>query len=1008
MKHHIGLVTVVLLTLTGVCLSAPATLPVRQAKYPPKTARTLHSDAEIARARENVKRYPAAAKIAADAIRNADRWVECSDKDLVFLLTSPDVPRAFAVGTAGCPQCGHKINEKGGDYAWIIDPKLPFKVKCPVDGSVWPTNDFERYYRSGFVEQAGWDSSHVDDGWGWTDPKTGEKYWFVAYFNHWMWHRHLVPGLRDLSRAYLLTGEKRYAHKAGVMLRRIAQVYPGMDHAKQSRYGAMMAARGINYSGKVVNHIWETGLAHAVAEAYDNVFDTLDEADRAFIDVNFIEDAIDACFDGRIRGNFGMHQSALVCLAQVRQAGKTDKWLDDLMNRNASVPAMLGLNYALYNLVYRDGLPSESSPGYNFLWVSKISAYGDLLQRAGLDVFGSGRARRLYDGVLDQVNIGKFTPSVGDSGNVYGALIGQSAETFQTAWRYYQDPRYAALLGELNATGEKSFTSFESLFREPIDVPADAKTPTAKSRLLDGYGMAILNNAADDISMSLYYGQKHGHGHYDRLNFELFAHGQPIMPDLGYPDSMNDFVPGIYTWTKSTIAHNTVVVDAKRQSGNFPGEVKLFADSPFARVVDVEARQTYPQCSTYRRAVIMVDVGQGQSYFVDIFTVAGGRQHDYSLHGPPGEFEMIGGDWTEPAKGTLAGENVEIEQIYDDPEMAAPEYKGGYSTYAGSGFQHLFNVRTQKDWDWVAQWKHEKDSASMLRIRMIHPPGQVVMLCDARVSPVKHPQVLKYLIARRKGEKLASRFVSVIEPFREKAFIKSIGNIEVREGDGVALRVFHEDDTSDIIVYNPSGAILRTAYLSTDVKLAVNRYGRGSKPLDSVRMGGTVRSKSWPHALITGEVTQVYPLVGGVVMKADELWMMHDVDRLVGRIVHFRNDRHRTAHMIEAVERQDDFTVLLKLRDDLPVGLAKIDQVEPDRLVTSTALPLAPTYHGVTLADEMFRFQHPVASVADGTIVLASPLPSQHPLKAGDNVWLMDVGVGDAVEIPSIRYQLAK
>src|SRR5687768_10993505 len=86
---------------------------------------------------------------------------------------------------------GHVTIEKsGGDYGWIIDRKLPFKVKCPVDGSVYPTNDFATYYRSGFKEKIGWDSQHVDDGWGapaGAGKSAGERFWFVAYYNHWMW-----------------------------------------------------------------------------------------------------------------------------------------------------------------------------------------------------------------------------------------------------------------------------------------------------------------------------------------------------------------------------------------------------------------------------------------------------------------------------------------------------------------------------------------------------------------------------------------------------------------------------------------------------------------------------------------------------------------------------------------------------------------------------------------------------------------------------------------------------
>src|SRR5205085_177436 len=105
-------------------------------------------------------------------------------------------------------------------------------------------------------------------------------------------------------------------------------------------------------------------------------------------------------------------------------------------------------------------------------------------------------------------------------------------------------------------------------------------------------------------------------------------------------------------------------------------------------------------------------------YFIDFFTVVGGKQHDYSLHGRPGDFEMIGGTWSEPEPGTLAGTDVELGEIYDDPVMGAkdPRYRGPYGSYHGSGFQHLFNVR-RGNGDWVGQWQF--DEYNRLRLRVL-------------------------------------------------------------------------------------------------------------------------------------------------------------------------------------------------------------------------------------------------------------------------------------------------
>src|SRR5207249_11716564 len=142
-------------------------------------------------------------------------------------------------------------------------------------------------------------------------------------------------------------------------------------------------------------------------------------------------------------GNFGGHQSALVRLGLIRQFGQQEKWFDGLLNLSTSDSQLLGLNYALYNLVYRDGVPEEGAPGYNSFWVDKISDYGEVLHRTGRNVFALPKVKRLYDGVLDLVTVGKLTPSVGDFGSVWGDLAGRNASMFQIAYRHYHDERYA-------------------------------------------------------------------------------------------------------------------------------------------------------------------------------------------------------------------------------------------------------------------------------------------------------------------------------------------------------------------------------------------------------------------------------------------------------------------------------------------------------------------------------------------------------------------------------------
>lgn len=1006
---------------------------VRKPQWPLKDRRTLFTDDEIARARANVAKHESAKHVADGYVKLADEWLAWDDAKLAALIPSAAVPRDWGISAdPKCPECGKAIGDPNNKPGWIVDPHVRFKVKCPLCNAVFPTNDYETYYDSDLKTKLGWDTKYVDDGWGWVSPKTGERYWFVAFANHWTLHGKLMNVVQALGRAYLLTGDKRYAHKALVLLHRYAEVYPEMDYGAQSRYGALMRAQGKDYPGKLVYNTWEADFVTVLVEAYDECWDAIDsDGDlqalarkdgkqiRAVIEANLLEDAIDAYFQGKILGNFGMHQSTLAHLGIVREYGEQQKWFDLLMNQSSPNYQWLGLNFALYNDVFRDGFSLETSSHYNSLWVRKISEYASILDKAGQKPFEIPKLHRLYDAVLAMIVTRAQNPAVGDGGSVFGGVFPHDPASFETAWRHYRDPRYLQYVFAMyGPPKDGGFKSFASLFDPPIEESADANSiptthPAQPSRLLDGYGMGILNNRADSVGASLYYGPIASHGHYDRLHFDLFANGQPMMPDLGYPDGANDFDPGIVTWSKNTVAHNTVVVDAHRQTGNVPGTVNFFVDGSFARAIDVSASGTYPQCEQYRRAIIMVDCGNEQSYFVDVFTVAGGKQHDYTLHGPPGTFEAIGGQWTEQPRGTLAGEDVQIGQFYDDAKLGAPNYHGGYGSYTGSGFQHFYNVRrlvggsvVVGGGETVLQWSHEKDPTSKLRVRVLDQQGQQLILGNARVSPVKHPEVLTYLIARRQGEEnLASRFFSVIEPFKNEPLVRQVRALKLIDGGGCAVEVVRNNGGRDVILYDlgNSTKTVENQAIATDAQVAVIRYDQAGDAAQLFSVGGGFlkvlgRDRVEQPALI-GQVVAIDPTRSRMRVRPDLPGAKPD--NFVGRVVHFTNELHRTAHPIISATREGD-DIVVTTADDLLVGRARVETVSDDAVRTKTALPLAPIYRGTSLADASFQPLSRVVEVNKGSIRLATPIALEKLPKPGDDVWLINVAAGDRFELPAL------
>jgi hypothetical protein len=1007
---------------------------VHRPQFPLKDRRTLFSPAEIRQARENVAKYPAARAVA-DAIRKeADYWADWSDEALRDVVTPAEVPRSFECCTEGCPVHGQKIFEVTGTiYPWIIDPKEPFKVKCPIGGETYPSNDYGRFYRSGFKDRSDFNGPYVDDGRGWVGPN-GQRYWFVACQNHWLWvmhpvapHQNLQGGLAALGRAFLLTGEARYAHKAAVLLRRIAEVYPNMDHESQSRYGQLMAEKdGTRYTGKVVNAIWETYLVAQFAETYDAVWETIDRDAalqrlygqsgreiRALIEGNILEEGIDAVYEKRARGNYGMHQRALLVLAIVRQHADNARYLATVLDQPGGT-VYLGLRTALYSFVWRDGQPFES-PGYNLLWVQNLTALTELLPKLGVDITTLPRLRRLYDAPLASIVVGRHTPAIGDTTGVYGGIVGDDASVYEQAFRAYRDPRYAQFLAGIGAGGADGFRDFTALLHAPVPAlpppAAGRRVAPQPSRLLSGFGLGVLNNAADDTGVSLYFGQHVNHAHYDRMQFDLYAHGQPLTPDLGYPDAMNEYVPGIFTWSLHTISHNTVMVDAAPQPGNLPGVVRLLAEGAGARVLDVSGAGTYPQCDVYRRALVMVDTGPHQSYVIDFFQVVGGSQHDYSLHGPPGTFALAGGRWTAPAKGTLAGEKVGLDEIYDDPVLGAPGYAGSYMGYRGSGFQHFTAVQCLRDGEWTADYTHEKDPAAQLRIRVLDQPGQTVRVADARVTPVKFPQVLKYVLARRTaapGEKLASTFVSVLEPHSGVPPLLSASRHNLAQGTAVVL--VRADGRTDVVIHGSTDALKAVTAAGHKIGVAAQTMVATFGPAGHLERlffaGGeavAIDGKEFhaPHRA-AGRVIRTEPARGRVTVQMEDHDALEapEIAALAGRVVTFASPAGATAHTVTAAEFSRG-EVTLTLKDDLLVGQFRVGSVAGKTVVTPTRLVFAPSYAGATALTANFHRIGLVQRADQDRIELVAP-PENGAALVGADVWLSSVGPGDRLEAPYV------
>ena len=226
--------------------------PAARPRDEPRMASALSPATLTANARRNAERFEWAAQSRDAIIEAAAPWVSRSDDDLWAMVFGPTISRSWMVWSNGfCPACKKSV----AMYNWEIDAVgLPWKVRCPHCAEVFPKNDFLAFYRSGLDPAGVFDPGRadrallvnaehsdpqdalrgfgVDDGEGFVDGK--QRWRFIgAYLIYGQWKQAVLGGARALAQAYLVTGDATYAHKAGVLLDRAADLYPTFDFKHQ-------------------------------------------------------------------------------------------------------------------------------------------------------------------------------------------------------------------------------------------------------------------------------------------------------------------------------------------------------------------------------------------------------------------------------------------------------------------------------------------------------------------------------------------------------------------------------------------------------------------------------------------------------------------------------------------------------------------------------------------------------------------------------------------------------
>ncbi|HUT33935.1 MAG TPA: heparinase II/III family protein [Planctomycetota bacterium] len=773
--------------------------------------------------------------------------------------------------------------------------------------------------------------------------------------------------LAAASRAYALTGDKRYARPVALALVRLAQAWrhwpivgedgtaatAGPGPGKAGPPYAPAAYRGASkwadqlllmYGGMAYDLTYDSGAFEEISQ--EERFDA-----KGLVEQELFREGAQFLLDHQIGyGNFDGYLIGALIFSSLNSGDP------DLVHRSVEVFDLL-----LTNSFSRDGMWFEAC-GYHGQTCSFYRAPEAL--RGYSDPPGytppKGRSR------FEKLDPYAMWPQLRTIYRAPLALVYPDRDCLyvgDTSTGEFWEPHLYRIVAARYGDKDLAQVAGNDLFLGPGDTkpPAGILPEVTRSRLLPAAGFATLRageGLTGQTAAILSYGDfGSSHDHTDGLNLGLFGKGRELAADLGYTHTYLR-----YSWSATTASHNTVLIDAKLQEPGRGDLVYYCADegvAPSVQVAEATMPRAYPPAKLYSRCVSLITPSDGNSYIVDFFRVDGGRQHDFMLHGPATHKQKklaVQEGGLKPQRGTLAGENVAY----------AGGRKGTGSQYTKKDwYSYVTEVRRGKVADKAhCRWEYDDGSGVGLRGTFLPGPGAELFtgtapslrLDDGKKSNYHDAKAIDrnrmpVICIRRvssAGQPLRSTFVSVLEPYRGQPPIRDVKRLDLGHGI-VGIKVLANGSTQ--YVFNGSdgrGGELGTG--GADGVRFSGQFGAVSQRGDDVEMlclvgGGELSGPGWQVKHSGNIVAKVAALRGDLTDEKDSAIVLAPgapalPDAFQGQVVVLRHrDGTHSAHTIAEVTPEGGKTAL-KLADQRAFLLSRfvVDRAEGNTLHTPHAL----------------------------------------------------------------------
>jgi hypothetical protein len=474
-----------------------------------------------------------------------------------------------------------------------------------------------------------------------------------------------------------MTGDKNYAHKAGILFDRVADLFPTFDFRRQG-----WAYEGGGSRGYVSTWHDSNTEMQSITMAYDAIFEAIRD-DEPLVDFlrrqsekyempnpknSFKE--IQYNIETRIFGDVLLHPKKvksnypanIVVLIMIHCVlGRSDstaainEMTESLLNRALAADGATGersfTGYAKYTM------------DFTLLLAEMLTIYDDCWYERFLNAGIRNTVLFYADTYMSE----RYYPSCGDGGPNGGAMSFylhdfinrfNGASTFMPGfnlytfyWKLYkrtQDDLYLRII-KRKTQNEALICDFgmqdEADLRTALDVLPDKNLFPIQSVVKPNWHIAELRTGtfgSEHAAYVHYETKKSGHMHSDVLHIDLIAHGIDLLPDNGYPPvDISGWSGDYYNWyVKQPYMHNTVTVD--RCDMFFWDKCNSSLDY-WRPGTDVQALTVsangFRDIPLLERTLALANINADNSVLFDFFRVKGGHEHLKMIHGTYGDLD---------------------------------------------------------------------------------------------------------------------------------------------------------------------------------------------------------------------------------------------------------------------------------------------------------------------------------------------------------------------------------